>query len=82
MQTKNVYQSILGKLSLIPDDYLKEVDTILHNFMKEIKTKEHNRLEILELAGTWSDMIENDFEEFLQVAKESQLEVDNRIIEL
>ncbi|MCP5496819.1 MAG: hypothetical protein H7A23_19890 [Leptospiraceae bacterium] len=82
MRNDRIYQSILNHLSLVPIDYLQEVDIYLRNLIKILKRKEHNRKMILELAGSWNDMQEKDFNEFLFITKKIGNEMFNRDIEL
>ena len=78
----NLYQSVLHNLSLIPEEYLAQVNLFLTALKEKGKDKTHNREEILSLAGAWSDMSEADFEEYLQVAKESGKSLFEREVEL
>lgn len=82
MQKDRVYRSILDQLGSVPKAYLKEVDTFLRNLTKEIRQKEQNRIEILDLAGSWSDMSEKEFEDYMKVVKNTRSEMFNREIEL
>ena len=76
------YQSVLRKLSQIPADYLKLVDDFLSSLHQKLEKKEENRIAVLALAGSWSDMSDSDFEDFLRVTKETGEELFNREIEL
>lgn len=82
MVQAELYQSVLHKLSLIPIDYLQQVDNYLTDIQEGIKNKEKNRNAILQLAGAWSDMSETDFEDYLNIAKDSGNELFNREVEL
>ncbi len=81
-KSDEIYQSILSQLSVVPVDYLKQIDVYLRNLTKEIHRKEHNRAMILKFAGSWNDMSENDFNEFVQITKKESNELFNREIEL
>ena len=78
----NIYQSILINLGGIPTSYLQEIDIFLRNITTEIRQKEQNRVAILNLEEGWSDMTETDFNDYLQVVKESRSDMFNREIEL
>ena len=78
----NPYQSVLKSLSLIPEEYLVQVNAYLEKLQDRISHKEKNRQEILSLAGTWSDLSDSDFADFLDKAKESGNEVFERKIDL
>lgn len=76
------YKSILKRLSLLPTDYLQLVDNYLASLTKKIDKKEENRRAILALAGSWSDMDDDEFEDFLRITKETGKELFNREVEL
>ena len=70
MQTnEEIYQSILKKLSQVPVVHLKKVDALLEELQNEVREK--NQKEILNLAGSWNDMSEDDFQEYLQFSKQT-----------
>lgn len=69
IQSESIYQSILSQLSLVPVDYLQQIDLYLRNLSKEIRRKQQNRALILDLAGSWNDMPETDFQSFLITTK-------------
>jgi hypothetical protein len=76
------YQSVLRKLSQIPADYLKLVDDFLSSLHQKLEKKDKNRTAILALAGSWSDMSDPEFEDYIRVTKETGDELFNREIEL
>jgi len=78
----NLYKSVLKSLSLIPEEYLVQVNAYLEKLKDRISHKEKNSAEILALAGSWSDMPESEFEEFLEIAKSSGSELFGREVEL
>jgi hypothetical protein len=69
--TENIYQSILHRLSEIPSDYLPQIDS----YLKELTMmdKRNNQVEIMKLAGSWSNMSEKDFQEYLVEAKKTEI---------
>ena len=78
-----LYQSVLQKLSLIPVEYLPQVDFFLSNLAKKVDDKEQSRKAIMALTGgPWTDWSEEDFQDFLKVTKETGSELFNREIEL
>ncbi len=79
---EKIYQSILSHLSLVPTDYLLQVDNYLQNLSKEIKRKEQNRQLILKLAGSWADMEETEFNDFLATTKKIGSEMFVKHIDL
>lgn len=82
MQKNSTYQSILTHLESIPNDYLQYVNTYLKTLLKEIRDKENNRIETMKLAGSWSEMSGEEFEDFLKGVQKSRSEMFNREIEL
>jgi len=78
----NIYKSVLHNLSLIPEEYLAQVNIFLSSLKEKVEHKSQNRKEILALAGSWSDMSEADFKEFLKAAKENGKSLFDREIEL
>lgn len=69
--SEKIYQSILHKLSLVPVDHLQEVDRYLNNLTTDEEQKKQNRAKILALAGSWGDMAEDDFQDYLREAKKA-----------
>ncbi len=65
----NIYQSILYSLSKIPTPHLEEVQQYLHKFQEELQQKKQNRQNVLSFAGSWNDMSEVDFQDYLEAAK-------------
>lgn len=63
--SEKTFQSVLFKLSRISVESLPQIDAYLENFLPENETKKQNGEEILSLAGSWDEMSENDFEEYL-----------------
>jgi len=80
--SEKIYQSILSQLSLVPVDYLQEVEAFLQKLTQDIHRKQHNRALILGLAGSWDEMPENDFNEYLDAAKNTGNELFNREVDL
>lgn len=79
---EQTYQSVLFKLSRVPVGSLAQIDAFLENFMSETQTKRQNREAILALAGSWNEMSESDFAEYLSEAKRSGGEMFSRDITL
>lgn len=48
--------------------------SLLQQLQKDIKRKENNRNKILALSGSWNEMSEQDFQEYLKEAKSSGAE--------
>ncbi len=70
MSQSELYQSVLKKLSTTPVEYLPEIDKFLSQIIDEIQDKKNNKDKMLALAGSWADMDEKDFQEYLKKARE------------
>lgn len=75
-----LYQSVLGKLSAIPAEYLQQVDDYLA--MIQAKAKVDKAKAIMAFAGAWSDMSEKDFAGYLEETKKVGKELFSRKVEL
>lgn len=82
MTHTEIYKSVLKRLSQLSVDYLQLVDNYLSSLQAKIDKKEENRHAIMALAGTWSDMSDEEFEDFLRITKETGDELFNREVEL
>ena len=82
IQSERIYQSILSQLSLVPVDSLQQIDAFLQSITKEMRQKEQTRALILNLAGSWSDMPETDFNDFVAHYKKESNEMFSREIDL
>lgn len=79
---ENIYKSVLHNLSLIPEEYLSQVNSFLMALHERVSLKEQNRREILALAGAWESMEEDEFQSYLKAAKESGNSLFNQDVEL
>ena len=78
MNQTSLYQSVLKKLGDTPAEYLPDIDRFLSEINRTAdirKTKAGNREKILALAGSWGDMSEEDFQDYLRKAKETGSEL-------
>lgn len=82
MTNIEIYRSVLRRLSQLSVDYLQLVDNYLSSLQAKLDKKEENRNAVLALAGSWSDMNDEDFEDYLRVTKETGDELFNREVEL
>ena len=82
MTNIEIYKSVLRRLSQLSVEYLQLVDNYLSSLQTKLDKKEENRNAILALAGTWSDMSNEGFEDYLRVTKETGDELFNRVVEL
>jgi EAL domain-containing protein (putative c-di-GMP-specific phosphodiesterase class I) len=82
MQQAELYQSVLRQLSLLPVEYLKLVEQFVSGLNQRTQDKKKNRQAILALAGSWSDLSEEDFEEILTISKQTGVSLFSREIDL
>jgi len=69
---ENIYRSILVGISQLSHFHLEEVNEYIQQLRSKSKIeKQANRNKIVALAGSWSDMSDNDFSEYLDIAKET-----------
>lgn len=78
----NLYKSVLQTLSVIPEEYLVQVNAYLEKLKQRISEKEKNRKEILDMAGGWSDMGDSDFTDYLKQANSSGENLFGREVQL
>jgi len=82
MNKNSIYQSILDQLQTIPTDQLQYVKSFLNNFTKEIRQKGENKVETMKLAGSWSEMTDEEFEDYMKAVRNTRSEMFVRQIEL
>jgi hypothetical protein len=70
MRQAELYQSVLRQLSLLPVEYLKLVERFVSGLNQLTQDKKKNRQAILALAGSWSDLSEQDFEDIRSIVLE------------
>jgi hypothetical protein len=76
------YQHIINELNQIPVDFLLDVYNMLHSFKNKIDDRSTNRLNVLQFAGSWNDMSDDDFSDYKSEIERSKNEMFNRIIDL
>ncbi len=69
MQNSIIKNKLLNEISKIPEDQLKHVYNFIHYFRLGLKTKKPNPEKIMELAGSWIDMPDKDFDTFMSDIK-------------
>lgn len=57
---------IIEEINLIPEDKRKELYDLIHNFRIGLERSPSNINEIMQFAGSWSDMSEEDFSNFCE----------------
>jgi hypothetical protein len=63
LKTRN---KLIDEISRIPDERLPDIYNLIHYFRLGLNVKEKNPAKILKLAGSWKDMPEEDFDDFLE----------------
>jgi len=66
----DIYRSVLKKLSEIPVDKLIEVERFLESLDVKKRDEESDIDKIMSLAGSWKDMKQEDFDDYLDSIKE------------
>lgn len=84
MTRTELYQSVLRKLSYIPQTYLEDIDKYLSGLMKKVEQPipATNMAVIMSFAGSWSEMKEEDFDDFLAETRNSRNNLFDRKFDL
>jgi len=78
-----LYQSVLKKLSTIPQPFLQDIDAYLSNIIGKLKSQQSVDVEkVMSFSGSWSDMEENDFEDYLAETRRTRQNLFGREINL
>jgi len=78
-----LYQSVLKKLSTIPQPFLQDIDVYLSNIIGKLKAQQSVDVEkVMSFSGSWSDMEENDFEDYLAETRRTRENLFGREINL
>jgi hypothetical protein len=80
--SNNLYQSILLKLGHLPINHLQQVDHYLDALILPISPQQESKSKILALFGSWSDMEEADYQDFLKEAKSVGTELFSKEVAL
>ena len=60
------FNQIIEEISLIPEDKHKELYDLIQRFRMSLNQSENRINEIMKLAGSWSDIAEEEFSNFCQ----------------
>lgn len=82
LHNEKIYQSILIHLGNIPVDSLQQVDNYLKILTQKRRSNQKDIKDILGFAGSWNDMNENDFQDFLVETKNQGVQLFNKEVEL
>ena len=58
---KIIKQKITEEINLIPESNRHELYELIHNFRTNLKPKKSQKDSIMEFAGSWLDISEDDF---------------------
>jgi hypothetical protein len=76
------FSTILKELRNVPVDRLKDLYSIIHSLQPNTKKSETTSKKILSFAGSFDDMSENDYNDFLIQTKETRNDLFDRDINL
>ncbi|MCF8373911.1 MAG: hypothetical protein K9H64_19970 [Bacteroidales bacterium] len=76
------YQTIINEINRIPVNFLPDVYNIVHSFTSKIETKEQNRKNILQFAGSWSDMPDEKFNDMMDEIHRNRKEMFSKDVQL
>ena len=74
--------TIMKELKNVPVDRLEDLYSIIHSLRANTKKTEKASKKILAFAGSFSDMTENDYNDFLKLTKETRSKLFDREINL
>ena len=69
MKTSMTRNKLLDEIAKIPEDKLAYLHNFVHYFRLGVEVKKPNPQKIMQLAGSWNDMPEEDFSEFMDEIK-------------
>lgn len=65
MELSMLRDKLLEEIEKFPKDKLADLYNLIHYFRLGLQVREVNPEKIIQLAGSWKDMSEDDFNEFL-----------------
>ena len=74
--------TILKELKNVPVDRLEDLYSIIHSLQANTKKSDKASKKVLTFAGSFSDMTENDYNDFIQQTKETRNNLFDRDINL
>ncbi len=74
--------TILKELKNVPVERLKDLYSIIHSLQANTKKSDKRSKEILSFAGTFGDMSENDYNDFLRQVKQTRNDLFDRDVNL
>ncbi|MGK7952969.1 MAG: hypothetical protein AB4368_30315 [Xenococcaceae cyanobacterium] len=70
MDNKISQNRLIKEISLIPEDRHQELYDLIYTFRMGLNQPEHKLDEIMQFAGSWSDLSEEDFKNFYEEVEE------------
>jgi hypothetical protein len=74
--------TILKELKNVPVERLEDLYSIIHSLQANTKKSDKRSKEILSFAGTFGDMPENDYNDFLRQVKQTRNDLFDRDVDL
>ena len=74
--------TILEELRNVPVERLEDLYSIIHSLQVDTKKSDKTSVEILSFAGSFGDMADHDYNDFLSHIKQTRQELFNREIDL
>lgn len=74
--------TILKELKNVPVDRLEDLYSIIHSLQANTRKSDKTSSQILSFAGSFGDMTENDYNDFLQHTKQTRNDLFDRDIHL
>jgi len=68
-KVNQVRHKLIKEIEKIPDENLNDIYNFVHRFRLKLQSKKVNIEKIMQFAGSWNDMSEADFNEFLAEIK-------------
>ena len=69
MRANIVRNKLLEEIEKIPEDKVSDIYNLVHYFRLGLQSQKANPKKILSLSGSWKDMSEDNFNEFLNEVK-------------
>ncbi|MGL4879486.1 MAG: hypothetical protein ACRC8K_00290 [Waterburya sp.] len=69
---------LIGEIDLIPENKHKELYDLIHEFRVGLNQPKHKIDEIMQFAGSWLDMPEEDFSDFCEEIEQRRQATSSR----
>lgn len=74
--------TIFKELKNVPVERLEDLYSIIHSLQANTKKSDKRSKEVLSFAGTFGDMSENDYNDFLRQVKQTRNDLFDRDVNL